>query len=131
VYPIVYFDALVVKVKESHQVRNKAADIAVGVDTDGDQACVGGADHRRCDVLGRGAGELRNRGVADVLIACYGGVTGLPGGDRGDMAAECGGDLCGALIRASMRFVSDNDRKAVAAALPPIYTAATEATAAQ
>ena len=34
-YPIVYFDALVVKVKESHQVRNKAADIAVGVDTDG------------------------------------------------------------------------------------------------
>ena len=57
VYPIFYLDALVVKVKESHQVRNKAAHIAVGVDCRRDQACVGdlGADKRGREVLGRGA----------------------------------------------------------------------------
>jgi putative transposase len=97
VYPFVYFDALVVKVNESHQVRNKAADIAVGRRHRRDQACVGGVQITEGATCWAGVlAELRNRGVADVLIACYGGVTGLPGGDRGDMAAECGADLCGA-----------------------------------
>ena len=93
VYPIVYFDALVVKVKESHQVRNKAADIAVGVDTDGIKHVLGVQITKGATCWAGVLAELRNRGVADVLIACYGGVTGLPGGDRGDMAAECGADL--------------------------------------
>jgi hypothetical protein len=94
VYPIVYFDALVMKVKESHQVRNKAADIAVGVDTDGIkhvlrvQITEGATCWAGC--------WPSSASATDVLIACYGGVTGLPGGDRGDMAAECGADLCGA-----------------------------------
>ena len=58
VYPILYLDAFVVKVKEFDQVRKKAADIAVGVDIDGNQARAGdlGAGIRGCAVLGRGIG---------------------------------------------------------------------------
>src|SRR5215207_5635315 len=80
VYPIVYFDALVVKVKESHAVRNKAAHIAVGVDSDGIKHVLGiwvqtseGAKFW-AGVLA----ELRNRGVKEVLIACCDGLTGFP-----------------------------------------------------
>jgi Transposase, Mutator family len=80
VYPIVYLDALVVKVKESHQVRNKAAHLAVGVDVDGIKHVLGiwvqtteGAKFW-AGVLA----ELRNRGVANVLIACCDGLTGFP-----------------------------------------------------
>src|SRR6478609_5332483 len=80
VYPILYLDALVVKVKDSHAVRNKAAHIAVGVDCDGVKHVLGiwvqtteGAKFW-AGVLA----ELRNRGVADVLIACCDGLTGFP-----------------------------------------------------
>jgi len=80
IYPIMYLDALVVKVKESNQVRNKAAHIAVGVDCDGINHVLGiwvqtseGAKFW-AGVLA----ELCNRGVADVLVACVDGLTGLP-----------------------------------------------------
>src|SRR5215208_3375246 len=80
IYPILYLDALVVKVRDNHQVRNKAAHIAVGVDCDGIKHVLGiwvqtseGAKFW-AGVLA----ELRNRGVADVLIACCDGLTGFP-----------------------------------------------------
>src|SRR5918993_974886 len=80
VYPILYLDALMVKVRDNHQVRNKAAHIAVGVDCDGIKHVLGiwvqtseGAKFW-AGVLA----ELRNRGVADVLIACCDGLTGFP-----------------------------------------------------
>jgi putative transposase len=133
VYPIVYFDALVVKVKESHQVRNKAAHLAVGVDCDGIKHVLGiwvqaseGAKFW-AGVLA----ELRNRGVKDVLIACCDGLTGFPDAIEATWPDAVVQTCVVHLIRASMRFVSYTDRKAVAAALRPIYTAATEAAAAQ
>jgi putative transposase len=133
VYPILYLDALVVKVKESHQVRNKAAHIAVGVDTDGIKHVLGiwvqtseGAKFW-AGVLA----ELRNRGVKDVLIACCDGLTGFPEAIEATWPQTVVQTCVVHLIRASMRFISYNDRKAVAAALRPIYTAATEAAAAQ
>jgi putative transposase len=133
VYPIVYFDALVVKVKESHAVRNKAAHIAVGVDTDGIKHVLGiwvqtseGAKFW-AGVLA----ELRNRGVKEVLIACCDGLTGFPEAIEATWSQTVVQTCVVHLIRASMRFVSYNDRKAVAAALRPIYTAPTEAAAAQ
>jgi putative transposase len=80
VYPVVFIDALVVKVKDGNVVRNKAAHIVVGVDTDGIKHVLGiwvqqteGAKFW-AGVLA----ELRNRGVRDVLIACCDGLTGLP-----------------------------------------------------
>src|SRR5215210_1928558 len=133
VYPILYLDALVVKVKESHQVRNKAAHIAVGVDCDGVKHVLGiwvqtseGAKFW-AGVLA----ELRNRGVADVLIACCDGLTGFPEAIEATWPQTVVQTCVVHLIRASMRFISYNDRKAVAAALRPIYTAPTETAAAQ
>src|SRR5215216_6865868 len=80
VYPILYLDALVVKIRDNHQVRNKPAYIAVGVDVDGIKHVLGiwvqtseGAKFW-AGVLA----ELRNRGVQDVLIACVDGLTGFP-----------------------------------------------------
>jgi putative transposase len=98
VYPILYLDALVVKVKESHQVRNKAAQIVVGVDCDGDQACAGdlGANIRGCEVLGWGARRTpqpRCGRCADRLLRR---ADRLSGGDRGDLAEHRRPDLCGA-----------------------------------
>src|SRR5215203_1252269 len=126
VYPIVYFDALVVKVKESHAVRNKAAHIAVGVDTDGIKHVLGiwvqtseGAKFW-AGVLA----ELRNRGVKE-------GLTGFPEAIEATWSQTVVQTCVVHLIRASMRFVSYNDRQAVAAAMRPIYTAPTETAAAQ
>jgi putative transposase len=132
IYPIVYLDALVVKVRDSHAVRNKAAHIAVGVDTDGIKHVLGiwvQAVEGAKFWLGVLA-ELRNRGVADVLIVCCDGLTGFPDAIEATWPRAVVQTCTVHLIRASMRFVSYADRKAVAAALRPIYTAATETAAA-
>ncbi len=79
-YPIIYLDALVVKVKDNHQVRNKSAYIAVGVDLDGVKHVLGiwvQATEGAKFWAGVGA-ELANRGVRDVLIVCCDGLTGFP-----------------------------------------------------
>jgi putative transposase len=127
VYPIVYLDALVVKVKESHQVRNKAAHIAVGVDCDGVKHVLGiwVQTSEGAKFWGGVLAELRNRGVKDVLIACCDGLTGFPEAIEATWPQTVVQTCVVHLIRASMRFIGYNDRKAVAAALRPIYTAAT------
>ena len=61
--------------------------------------------------------ELRNRGVQDVLIACVDGLTGFPEAIEATWPQHRGTDLRSDLIRASMRFISHDDRKKVAAAL--------------
>jgi putative transposase len=133
VYPIVYCDAMWVKVKDSHQVRNKAAHIVVGVDTDGIKHVLGiwvqaseGAKFW-AGVLA----ELRNRGVKDILICCVDGLTGFSEAIEASFPETVVQTCVVHLIRASLRFISYNDRKSVAAALRPIYTAATESAAAQ
>ena len=133
IYPILYMDALIVKVRDSHAVRNKAAHIAVGVDTDGIKHVLGiwvqtteGAKFW-AGVLA----ELRNRGVHDVLIACVDGLSGFPEAIEATWPHTVVQTCVVHLLRASMRFISYNDRKAVAAALRPIYTAPTAQAAAQ
>jgi putative transposase len=79
-YPIVYLDALVVKVRDGHQVRNKAAHIAVGVDLDGVKHVLGiwVQATEGAKFWAGVCAELRNRGVRDVLIVCCDGLTGSP-----------------------------------------------------
>jgi putative transposase len=127
VYPILYLDALVVKVRDSHAVRNKAAHIAVGVDPDGIKHVLGiwvqateGAKFW-AGVLA----ELRNRGVQDVLIACVDGLTGFPEAIEATWPSTVVQTCVVHLIRASMRFINYNDRKPVAATLRQVYTAPT------
>lgn len=133
VYPVVYLDALFVGVRDGAQVKKRAFYVALGMQLDG---------HR--DVLGiwvaetEGAKfwleiftELKNRGVSDILFLCADGLTGL---DRAVEAAfpQAVHQTCIVhLIRAAMRFVSWADRKALAAALRPLYTAENEQAAAE
>jgi putative transposase len=133
IYPILYLDALVVKIRDNHQVRNKPAYIAVGVDLDGIKHVLGiwvqtseGAKFW-AGVLA----ELRNRGVQDVLIACVDGLTGFPEAIEATWPNTVVQTCVVHLIRASMRFISSDDRKKVAAALRAIYTAPTAEVAAK
>ena len=127
IYPIVYVDALVVKVRDGHQVRNKAAHLAIGVDLDGVKHVLGiwvqsteGAKFWAGVVA-----ELANRGVRDILIACCDGLTGLPEAIEATFPHATVQTCVVHLIRASMRYVAYQDRKKLAAALKPIYTAPT------
>lgn len=127
IYPIIYLDALVVKVRDGHQVRNRSAYIAVGVDLDGVKHVLG-----IWVQAGEGAkfwagvcAELRNRGVRDVLIVCCDGLRGFPEAVEATWPQTTVQTCTVHLIRAAMRFVSYSDRKRVAAALRPIYTAPT------
>ncbi len=126
-YPIVYFDALVVKIRDGHQVRNKAAHLAVGIDTDGIKHVLGiwvqAAEGAK--FWAGVCAELANRGVRDILIACCDGLTGLPEAIEVTFPHTTVQTCTVHLIRASMRFVSYTDRKKIAAALRPIYTAPT------
>jgi putative transposase len=127
IYPIVYLDALVVKVRDGHQVRNRAAHIAVGVDLDGVKHVLGiwvqAAEGAK--FWAGVCAELRNRGVRDVLIVCCDGLTGFPEAIEATWPQATVQTCTVHLIRAAMRFVSYGDRKKVAAALRPIYTAPT------
>ena len=127
VYPIVYLDALVVKVKDNHQVRNRSAHIAVGVDCEGVKHVLGiwvqAAEGAR--FWAGVCAELRNRGVRDILIACCDGLTGLAEAIEATWPNTTVQTCTVHLIRASMRFVSYSDRKAVARELRRIYTAGT------
>jgi putative transposase len=125
IYPLVYVDALMVKVRDGHVVTNKAAHLVVGVDLDGVKHVLGiwvqateGAKFW-LQVLT----ELRNRGVRDVLIACCDGLEGLPAAIETVWAHTVVQTCTVHLIRAALRYVSYADRKALAAAMRPIYTA--------
>src|SRR5919205_897969 len=127
IYPIVYLDALVVKVRDGHQVRNRAAHLAVGVDLDGVKHVLGiwVQASEGAKFWAGVCAELRNRGVRDVLIVCCDGLTGFPEAIEATWPQTTVQTCVVHLIRAAMRFISYGDRKAVAAALKPIYTAPT------
>jgi transposase-like protein len=124
-YPVIYLDALVVKVRDGAHVRNKSAHIAIGVDIDGVKHVLGiwiQASEGAKFWAGVCA-DLANRGVRDVLIVCCDGLTGLAEAIEATWPQTTVQTCVVHLIRASMRFVNYKDRKAVARALKPIYTA--------
>src|SRR3954468_14780130 len=125
VYPIVYFDALMVKVREDRSVQNRACYLALGVSCDGDREVLGiwwqeteGARFW-LSVLN----DLRRRGVQDVLIACVDGLKGFPEAIEATFPLAWVQTCIVHLIRASLRYVNYRDKKKVATALRPIYTA--------
>ncbi len=116
VYPILFLDALIVKVRDGGAVRNRACYVAVGVNLEGER-----------DVLGlwfqasEGAkfwlavlNELKQRGVQDVLVCCVDGLKGFPEAIEAVFPQAW----------VQLRFVPDKYRRAVAKDLKPIYTAA-------
>lgn len=128
VYPILYIDALVVKVRTNGTVMNRAAYLAVGVDVEGRKHVLGvwlGDGDEGAKYWLTVLTELRNRGVDDVLLVCCDGLKGLPDAIEATWPQALVQSCVIHLIRASLRFCSWKDRKAVTAALRPIYTAAT------
>jgi putative transposase len=125
VYPIVFLDAIVVKVRADHQVVSKACHLALGVDIEG-RKHVGGMWLQREEGAKSWLGvlaELRNRGVADVLIVCCDGLSGFPDAIEAVWPKATVQTCVVHLIRSAMRYVSYGDRRKVAAALKPIYSA--------
>lgn len=130
-YPVIYLDAIIVKVRDGGHVRNKAAHIAVGVDMDGIKHVLGiwVQATEGAKFWASVCAELANRGVRDVLIVCCDGLTGFPEAIEATWPEATVQTCVVHLIRAAMRFVSYGDRKRVAAALKPIYQAANTDTA--
>jgi transposase-like protein len=126
-YAIVYFDAMRLKIRDEGAVRNKAVYLALGIRADG-----------RKEVLGlwieqtEGAkfwlkvfNELKNRGLSDILIAVVDGLRGFPEAIE-TVYPEAHIQTCIVqLLRNSLNLASWKERKALAAALKPIYQAAT------
>ena len=124
-YPVIYLDALVVKVRDGGHVRNKAAHIAVGVDIEGIKHVLGiwVQTNEGAKFWASVCAELANRGVRDVLIVCCDGLTGFPEAIEATWHNATVQTCVVHLIRAATRFVGYQHRKAVAAALKPIYQA--------
>lgn len=132
VYPIVYLDALFIKVRDQGIVQNKAAHIAIGVTIDGTKEVLGIwlETSEGAKFWLKVINELKNRGVQDMLIVCCDGLKGFPDAIEA-VFPKATVQLCIVhMIRNSLRFVGWKDRKAVAADLRPIYTAESEAAAA-
>jgi putative transposase len=132
VYPVIFLDALVLKIREGGTVQRRALYLALGVAMDGDR-----------DVLGmwfqetEGAkfwmqvlSELKQRGVRDVLIACVDGLKGFPEAIEAIFPQTVVQTCVVHLIRHSLKYVPRREREQVARDLKPIYTA-TDGDAAQ
>jgi putative transposase len=131
VYPVLYLDATILKVRHEGRVINKSAYLAIGINMEGMK-----------DVLGiwleqsEGAKfwlkvmtELKNRGMRDIFIACVDGLKGFPDAIEA-VFPKTEVQLCVVhMIRGSLRFVSWKDRKVVVADLKGIYQATTEESA--
>lgn len=125
VYPLVFFDALRVKIRDEGLVRNKAIHVALGVRADGTKEVLG-----LWLELNEGAkfwlrvmNELKNRGVEDILLAVVDGLKGFPDAIQAVFPETLVQTCIVHLLRHSLEFVSWKDRKAVAAALKDIYRA--------
>ena len=128
VYPIVYIDALVVKVRTDGTVINRAAYLAVGVDVEGRKHVLGvwlGDGDEGAKFWLTVLTELRHRGLDDVLIVCCDDLKGLPDAIEATWPQALVQTCVIHLIRASLRFCSWKDRRAITTALRPIYTATT------
>jgi putative transposase len=133
VYPILYLDALVVKVRHDGRVINKAIHLALGVNLSGQKELLGlwMATNESSKFWFSILTELQNRGVKDIFIACVDGLTGFPEAIEA-VFPKTRVQLCIVhLIRNSLSYVSYKDRKALAADLKKVYGAPTEAAAEQ
>ncbi len=126
-YPLVFLDALRVKVRDEGTVRNKAVYVALGVRPDGTKEVLGLwiEQTEGAKFWLRVMNELKDRGVEDILIAVVDGLKGFPEAIAAVFPKTQVQACIVHLIRSSLAFVSYKDRKAVAAALKEVYRART------
>jgi putative transposase len=127
-YPIVYFDALTVKVKEDRSVQNRCCYLAVGVNLEGERDCLGiwWQDKEGAKFWLAVLNDLAHRGVKDILIACGGRPHRIPRGHQRGLPRDLGSDLHRARDPRLDQVRQLPGPKKVTAALRPIYTAANE-----
>jgi putative transposase len=125
IYPIVYLDALVIKIRDGQAVRNFSCYLAIGVNLEGERDVLGMWFQRTegakfwLQVLT----DLKTRGVQDVLVCCVDGLTGFPEAIEAVYPKAWVQTCIVHAIRAALRFVPYKDKKKVAADLRKIYTA--------
>ena len=131
VWPVIYLDALVVKVRDQGTVRNKSVYMALGLNMTGRKEVLGlwieateGAKFWLKVIT-----ELRNRGVQDILIACCDGLKGFPEAIESVFPKTIVQTCIVHLIRNSVNYVNWNDRRELTTDLKPIYAADSETTA--
>ena len=126
IYPIVFLDALVVKMREDGSVQNRAVYVAIGINMEGQKEVLGlwtsGNEGAKfwLSVLT----ELKTRGVTDIFIACVDGLKGFPQAIEAAFPKTTVQLCIVHMVRASLRFVSWKDAKEVVADLRMIYRAA-------
>jgi putative transposase len=131
VYPVIFVDAIVVKIRDG-QVANRPIYVAIGVTVDGERDILGlwaGDGGEGAKYWGRVLTEIKNRGVADCCILVCDGLTGLPDAVAVVWPRTIVQTCVVHLLRNSFKYASRRDWPGIAAALKPIYTAATEAAA--
>jgi putative transposase len=133
IYPIVYLDALYVRMRESGHVQNRAVYVAIGVNLDGHKDVLGlwSSNHEGAKFWLQVLTEMKNRGVEDIFIACVDGLKGFPEAIE-TVFPLTQVQLCIVhLVRHSLNYVSWKQRRQVASALRPVYTAPTAQEAAR
>ena len=126
-YPILYFDALVVKSRQDGPAKNKAVHVALGINMDGEKVLLGlwMTENEGASFWLSVFTELKNRGVEDCFIACVDGLKGLPEAIE-TVFPQTQVQLCIVhKVRSSLKYVPWKERKAVAADLRAVYAAAT------
>ena len=124
-YPIVYFDAIMVKMTEDRSVKARACYLAVGVTLEGEREILGlwWQDTEGAKFWLAVLNDLHQRGVGDVLIACVDGLAGFPEAIAAVFPQAWVQTCIVHMIRASMRYVSYADRKRLMPALRRVYSA--------
>lgn len=131
VYPIVYLDCIVVKVRQDGRIINKSVFVALGVNLEGHKELLGLwiAENEGAKFWANVLTELQNRGLKDIFIACVDGLKGFPDAINA-VYPQTKIQLCIVhLVRNSLKYVSWKDYKAVTADLKQVYQAPTEAQA--
>ena len=128
IYPIVYLDCIVVKIRQDKRIINKSIFLALGINTDGQKELMGMwvAENEGAKFWLSVLTELNQRGVEDILIACVDGLKGFPDAIN-TVFPQTHIQLCIVhMVRNSLKYVSWKDYKAVTADLKRIYRSATE-----
>lgn len=126
-YPVVYLDALYVRMREDSQVQNRAVYLAVGINMEGNKEVLGmwSSANEGSKFWLQVLTDIKNRGVNDIFIACVDGLKGFPAAIE-TVFPQTQVQLCIVhLVRASLNYVSWKQRRAVASDLRQIYTSAT------
>ena len=128
VYPIVYLDCIVVKIRQDKRVINKSIYLALGVNMEGHKELLGMwiSENEGAKFWLGVLTELQNRGVKDILIACVDGLKGFPDAIQ-SVYPNARIQLCIVhMVRNSIRYVAWKDYKSVTAELKLIYQSSTE-----